>query len=142
MVTTITNGKRHSTSIRAGVHAMIADESKEMGGDDLGPTPYDFLITALGCCTGMTLGMYARRKGWDLQEIRVHLKHEKVYASDSENFDQASRKIDLIERKIELTGELDDKQRERLMQIADMCPVHKTLNREIRIRSSLMIEES
>ena len=138
MVTTVTKGKSITTSIRSGVHAMIADESVDYGGGDLGPTPYDFLIAALGSCTGMTISMYARRKGWDLKEIRVHLKHEKIYSTHAEHFEQPTHKIDVITRKIELSGELDAKQKIRLMEIADMCPVHKSLNREIRVNSSLM----
>ena len=137
MVTTITKGISLTTSIRAGVHAMIADEPKDYGGGDLGPSPYDYLIAALGSCTGMTLSMYARRKGWYLSEIKVNLKHEKVYAADCEDFEKPGSKIDMISRKIELRGELDDKQRKRLMEIADKCPVHKSLSREIRIQSTL-----
>ncbi|MEO0639656.1 MAG: OsmC family protein, partial [Bacteroidota bacterium] len=109
-----------------------------VGGDDLGPTPYDLLVAALGTCTGMTLRMYADRKGWDLQEVRVHLQHSKVYAEDQGEVESKKPMIDHIERVLELEGDLDEKQRARLVQIADKCPVHRTLHNEIKVETRLI----
>lgn len=109
----------YTTDILAGPHAMIADEPVEMGGNDFGPAPFELLNASLGSCTAMTLQMYARRKGCDLQEVRVHLSHAKK--------DTPKGKVDYFERIIELEGDLDDTQRSRLREIAYKCPVHKTL---------------
>ncbi len=119
----------YTTTIKAGEHYIIADEPTSVGGSDLGPSPYGFLMAALGACTSMTLRMYADRKNWPLQSVLVHLDHEKVHAQDSGN----AAKIDKISRSIELEGDLDDAQRQRLLEIADRCPVHKTLNSKISI---------
>ena len=121
----------YTTDIKAGNHALTADEPKDVGGNDFGPTPYDLLTSALGACTAMTLRMYADRKDWDLQEVRVHLEHGKIYNEDSESSDSKSKQIDHIERIVELEGNLDDKQRERLLEIANKCPVHRTLHGKV-----------
>ncbi|MEM9856289.1 MAG: bifunctional alpha/beta hydrolase/OsmC family protein [Bacteroidota bacterium] len=127
-----------TTELRAGRHSFIADEPASVGGKDLGPTPYDYLIAALGACTSMTLRMYADRQKWALEEAVVHLKHDKIHEEDCENCENSSAKIDQIEREIELIGNLSVAQREKLLEIADKCPVHKTLHNEIRVVSRLL----
>lgn len=123
----------YTTEIRAGKHALLADEPESVGGKDFGPTPYDLLISALGACTSMTLRMYADRKKWPLQEVLVHLEHAKIHETDCENEDDPSARIDQIKREIEVVGPLDDDQKKRLLEIAEKCPVHKTLTGELRI---------
>jgi putative redox protein len=130
-------GGGYRTEVRAGSHAFVADEPEDIGGTDTGPTPYDLLLAALGSCTGMTLRMYADRKDWPLREATVRLKHEKIHAKDCEDCESSDGKIDRIERTIEVTGDLDDDQRQRLLEIANKCPVHRTLHNEIHVVSSL-----
>ncbi|MEO0583372.1 MAG: bifunctional alpha/beta hydrolase/OsmC family protein [Bacteroidota bacterium] len=133
----IRTGTTFTTEVRAGSHTFLADEPLSVGGDDLGPTPYDLLVAALGTCTGMTLRMYADRKGWDLQEVRVHLQHSKVYAEDQGEVESKKPMIDHIERVLELEGNLNEKQLLRLVEIADKCPVHRTLHNEIKVETRL-----
>ncbi len=116
-----------TTQIVADQHTLMADEPESAGGHDLGPDPYDLLVASLGACTGMTLRMYANHKKWPLEEVRVHLQHQKIYAEDCSEC-QEKNKIDHIERIIELEGPLDEQQKKRLIEIADKCPVHKTLS--------------
>jgi putative redox protein len=118
------------TEITAGKHTLAADEPASVGGTDKGPTPYDYLLGALGSCTAMTLRMYADRKEWPLDSVTVRLSHGKIYADDCANCETETGKIDRIEREIELEGDLDDAQREKLLEIADKCPVHRTLTSE------------
>jgi putative redox protein len=108
-----------------------------VGGTETGPTPYDYLLAALGSCTGMTLRMYADRKGWPLEAATVELSHEKIHAEDCEHCDTTEGKVDHVERTIELTGDLSADQRDRLLEIANMCPVHRTLHGEIDVTSAL-----
>lgn len=124
--------------IRSGTHRLAADEPVELGGTDTGPSPYDFLLAALGSCTSITLRMYADRKGWPLQGVTVRLRHEKIHAQDCADCETRVGKIDRIERQIELAGPLDDSQRQRLLEIASMCPVHRTLHAEVRVTSTLV----
>ncbi|MCO4772504.1 MAG: OsmC family protein [Deltaproteobacteria bacterium] len=124
-VHTATGSGGFRTEVKAGRHRMIADEPASVGGTDEGPTPYGYLLAALGACTSMTLRMYAERKGWPLEEACVHLTHAKVHALDSEG---RTGRIDRIERTLELRGPLDVEQRARLVEIADKCPVHRTLH--------------
>ncbi|RMH11850.1 MAG: alpha/beta fold hydrolase, partial [Gemmatimonadetes bacterium] len=114
----------YRTEIWARGHSLGADEPESLGGGDTGPTPYDLLLAGLGACTGITLRMYADRKGWPLETIRVALRHEKRHARDCTDCgEDRPAKLDHIERRIALTGELSDEQRARLMEIADKCPV-------------------
>jgi putative redox protein len=124
-------------TVRSGKHVLPADEPVANGGNDTGPDPYAYLLAALGACTAMTLRMYARQKKWPLQKVRVQLKHDKIYAADCESCETKEGKVDRIERLIELDGPLDDEQRTRLHQIADRCPVHRTLTSEILIQTRL-----
>lgn len=131
-----------TTEIRAGDHTLLADEPVAYGGANLGPNPYDLLNAALGACTSMTLRMYADRKKWPLKEAIVHLKHDKVYAEDCASCKEGGSKLDQLSREVELVGELDEEQRRRLMEIADRCPVHKTLTSEISIMTKELKNQS
>jgi len=119
----------YTSDVQAGRHGIVADEPEEFGGNDFGPSPYELLNASLGACTSMTLHMYARRKKWDLQNVKVHLSHSKTtfYHDDMKDLDAKKSKIDRFERVIELEGDLTDEQRSRLMEIANKCPVHRTL---------------
>ncbi len=130
-------GKGYRTEIQAGGHKLIADEPVSVGGSGMGPNPYDYLTAALGSCTSMTIRMYADRKGWPLESVSVWLKHQKIHAQDCEECESKTGKIDLIEREIELTGPLDKEQRQRLLEIADRCPVHRTLHSEVVVKTKL-----
>lgn len=109
----------------AGGHSFVTDEPVAKGGEGAGPDPYDLLSAALGSCTSMTLGLYARRKQWPLESVTVHVTHENVARSDANG---AARNVDVFTREIELVGPLDDEQRARLLEIANKCPVHRTLS--------------
>ena len=124
---------RFAQVVSAGRHQFVMDEPLSVGGDDDGPTPYDMLNAALGACTAMTVRMYARRKEWPLTSVRVALVHDKVHAADCEDCDSREGKVDRIVRVVELQGELNDAQRARLIEIADRCPVHRTLHSEVNI---------
>jgi uncharacterized OsmC-like protein len=126
--------------IRAGSHELFADEPIESGGTDTGLSPYDLLLAALGSCTSMTIGLYARRKKWPLQEVIVSLWHSKIHAADCAECETREGKIDRIEREIELIGSLNSEQRTKLIEIADKCPVHRTLASEINIRTKDKVE--
>ena len=128
---------RLAQEILVGRHRLAADEPREAGGSDLGPNPYDLLLAALGACTSMTLRLYADHKEWPLERTTVRLSHEKIHATDCADCETREGKIDQIEREIELAGPLDAQQRQRLLEIAEKCPVHRTLHSEIKIRSRL-----
>jgi putative redox protein len=120
-----------------GRHQLIADEPLPAGGTDAGPNPYELLLMSLGACTAMTLRLYARRKQWPLERIAVRLRHTRIHAEDCAECETKSGLVDRIECEIELAGPLDAAQRTRLMEIAEMCPVHRTLTSEINIQSRL-----
>lgn len=132
-----TGSSGYTVAIRAGSHRWLADEPVSVGGADAGPSPYDLLAAALGACTAMTLRMYARQKGLPLQQVRVRLKHAKVHASDCAHCETKAGRIDRIEREIAIDGALDEMQRQRLLEIADKCPVHRTLHGEVDVVSRL-----
>jgi putative redox protein len=136
-VTTSTTHEGFFTELFANGHAMIADEPVKYGGTDRGPTPYDYLLAGLGACTSMTLQMYARLKKIPLKKAVVRLTHEKIHAEDCGHCEATDGKIDRMEREIELIGELSNEQRLRLLEIAERCPVHKTLHSEVDIVSKL-----
>lgn len=120
-----------------GRHRLLADEPVEAGGNDRGPGPYELLLMALGACTTMTLRLYANRKKWPLTRIAVRLRHGRIYAQDCADCETKEGMLDRIELAIELQGPLDAEQKKRLMEIADKCPVHRTLTSEIKISSRL-----
>src|SRR3954452_7530644 len=132
----ITSGdSRFLQEISIGPHWFKADELVASGGGDGGPDPYELLLAALGACTSMTLRMYADRKGWALKTVRIRLTHEKIYAQDCADCETKNGMLDLIKREISLVGELADEQPQRLLEIANKCPVHRTMTSEIRIHT-------
>lgn len=116
-------------------HDWVADEPLELGGDDRGPTPYDHLLAALGTCTSMTIGLYAARKRIPLEAVEIELEHGREHAADCAECSDADAKIDVIDRSIRLKGDLTAEQRTRLLEIADRCPVHRTLENRIEIKT-------
>jgi putative redox protein len=129
------NARRFTQEIVVGPHRLAADEPEDMGGNDVGPTPYDLLLAALGSCTSMTVGVYARRKGWPLQDVTARLRHSRIHATDCIECETKEGKIDRIELDIELVGPLNDGQRSKLLEIAKKCPVHRTFLSEIDIKT-------
>ena len=132
MSVTVSIGKEnYTTKVEMPNHQLIADEPEELGGKDLGPSPFELLSSALGTCTAITMKMYADRKGWPIDEIKIHLTlaQEKEGIVMHSNFNQ----------KIEITGDLDEKQRARMLLIASKCPVHKTLKGEVKIETTLVL---
>jgi putative redox protein len=137
MVTAHIGADGYRTKIDAGRHAMIADEPIEAGGSDEGPTPYDLILAALGACTAITLRMYADRKGWPLEAVVVRLDHGRSHAADEQQCEHRPVRLDQIDRTLELSGPLTEEQRVRLAEIADRCPVHRTLDAGLRITTHL-----
>ena len=129
---------RFQQEIKAGAHRFLADEPLAAGGADSGPNPYDFLLAALGACTAMTLRLYAERKALRLDRVAVRLHHAKVHAADCETCERKEAKVDRIERGIVLEGELDAQERSRLLEIADKCPIHRTLTAGVEIATSAL----
>ncbi|HSH39396.1 MAG TPA: OsmC family protein [Chthoniobacterales bacterium] len=121
-------------NVESGRHRFSVDEPASVGGTDTAATPYDLLLAALGSCTSMTVGLYARKKRMPLENITVSAWHSKIHATDCEECETREGRIDRIEVAIELTGDLSEEQRVRLLEIAKMCPVHRTLTSEISVR--------
>lgn len=133
MVLAQTDQEPYITQIKAGDFQLLADEPEDMGGQNRGPNPYELLGSSLAACTTMTLRMYADRKNWPLESIRVHVDYDADYAEDVQHCEEESRRLGRFIRKIELIGDLDEKQQDRLMQMANRCPVHRTLESGISV---------
>jgi len=131
------NREHYRSEVYAGTHVLVADEPKEVGGTDAGPSPYGYLSSALGACTAITLRMYADRKQWPLEGVNVRLTHNKIHAQDCADCETKEGRIDKFEREIELRGSLSPEQKQRLLEIADKCPVHQTLHSEVLIETHL-----
>jgi uncharacterized OsmC-like protein len=125
------------TEVMANGYTLVADEPIRMGGTNSGPAPYDHLLAALGSCTAMTLRIYADRKKWPLESVALRLQHQKVYRRDCEECETKDRKIDRIGLELELRGPLEESQRRRLLEIAERCPVHRTLESEVLVETRL-----
>ncbi|HEV7664865.1 MAG TPA: OsmC family protein [Chloroflexota bacterium] len=123
--------------IQVGEHTLLADEPLSDGGTDLGPNPYDLLLSALGACTAMTLTLYARRKGWPLEGVEVALSHEKIHAQDCADCETRVGYLDKITKQLTLHGPLNAEQRQHLAEIAERCPVQRTLTHEIKIEQRM-----
>ena len=136
VIVTETGAGGYTRQIAAGRHRLVADEPSPVG-DDTGPTPYDLVLAGLGACTSMTVRMYADRKRWPLEKVQVTLRHSRIHAKDCATCETTNGYIDQIDCDVELTGDLDDTQRQRLLHIAERCPVHQTLTSEVRITTSL-----
>ena len=121
--------------IEIGSHELFADEPVSYGGTDTGASPYDLILAALGSCTSMTIGLYARKRSWPLEKITVSLTHSKIHAKDCDDCETKDGRIDRIEMEIHLEGALSEEQRAKLMEIAGKCPIHQTLTHEINIRT-------
>ena len=128
------NGLRQTIEARG--HTIVADEPVDAGGGDAGPTPYELLLGALGACIAMTLRMYAARRGWPLESVEVHLEHDRVHTRDCENCDdpRANAALDRITERIALQGPLNAEQRTRLLEIAERCPVRRTLRQPVIVQ--------
>ena len=124
--------------ITTGNHTLIADEPLEAGGSNAGPDPYSFLLAALGACTAMTLQIYARRKEWPLEGVEVSLRHSRIHAEDCAECETREGMLDKIDKELVLYGALDAEQRQRLAEIAERCPVERTLTREVVIQQRLV----
>lgn len=131
--------ERFTTAIIAGGHRMQADEPKSFGGNDFGPSPYGFLSSGLAACTAMTLRLYADRKGWDLGDVAVHVSHSKTHAADCSDCEAGGSKIDKFVRRIEFSAQLTAEQHGRLLEIADKCPVHRTLEATSQVETTIGI---
>ena len=131
-----TGAGTYTQEIIAGNHRLVADEPRPVG-DDAGPNPYDLLLGALGACTSMTVRMYADRKSWPLEKVRVTLRHARIHVKDCADCETGTGMIDHIDRDIELIGSLDDAQRQRLLGIAERCPVHQTLTSTVHVTTLL-----
>ncbi len=119
----------------AGSTPLRASGPKSVGGTDLGFTPYQLVSAGLGACTSMTIRMYARRKGWPLEHVSVEVEHGKIHAADCETCETTAGKVDVFRRGIRLVGALTEEQRARCMEIADKCPIHRTLESEIKVET-------
>lgn len=134
---TETGSGTYTQQITAGPHQFFADEPQPIS-ENVGPTPYDLLLAGLGACTSMTVRMYANKKGWPLERVEVSLHHNRIHAEDCAKCETTKGWISHIDRTITLIGDLDDVQRQRLLEIAERCPVHQTLTSEVDIATSLV----
>ena len=137
VVTATTYASGFRTDVVAGGHAMVADEPASVGGGNEGPSPYDLLSAALATCTSMTLKMYARHKKLELRSVTVRVQHGREHARDCVGCERRHGMIDVFDRELTIDGDLTHQQRQRMLEIADRCPVHKTLHNEIRVRTVL-----
>lgn len=128
-----------TTSIQTKNHTLVADEPKDIGGDDFGPSPYEYLNAALAACTVMTLKMYANRKKWDLYEVYVYISHSRKHSDDLDLEVDKPKYLDYISKKLKFVGNLSDEQEERLKEIASRCPVHKTLESQVVFQTEIII---
>ena len=137
---TVTDGGpgKFTVDIAVGAHHLAGDEAKDIGGDDTGPAPHEFLLAGLGACTVMTLKLYAARKQWPLEHVAVRLTRRKIKAADCPDCRTTEGEVEEMTREITLTGPLDADTRARLLDLANKCPVHKTLTGEIKIRTALV----
>lgn len=126
------------TDIETSSHVLTADEPASVGGGGAGPNPYELLLAALGACSAMTIRLEADRKGWPLQSASLALRHERRHAEDCVECDDPSARLDHIDIDLQLQGDLTDEQRDRLREVADRCPVHKTLTGDLRITTKLI----
>ena len=120
-------------------HHISSDEPTSVGGADLGMNPYELLLGALGACTSMTIRMVAERKGWPLRSVAVTLKHARIHSKDCNDCESSDGQVSIIERTVKLEGDLDEAQRAKLAEIADKCPVHRTLTNEIKVRTTVLL---
>ena len=125
------------TEVEVGGHRLVVDEPLTVGGADQGPTPYEMLLAGLGACTAMTLRLYADRKKWPLERARISLRHRKVHAQDCVDCVTKPAKMDVVDRIITLDGSLTEEQRAKLLEIAERCPVHQTLQGQIQVNTRL-----
>ncbi len=136
VVVTESGARPYGQRITAGGHQLIADEPAAVGGADSGPTPYDLLLAGLGACTAITVRMYADRKGWPLRQTTVRLRHRRIHAKDCAGCETRTGQLDQIVREMQFEGELTDEQRARLLDIAERCPVHRTLHSEVLVSTT------
>lgn len=127
---------KFTQDVRSRQHHLVADEPTDVGGADLGPGPYELLLAALGACTSMTLRMYAERKKWPLRGVEVKLRHRRVHAKDCEECETKDGRLEVFERVVHIDGDLDETQRSRMLEIADKCPVHRTLLGTVEVHTS------
>ena len=134
-VSTKVGGPGYRADVTARAHNFVIDEPTALGGTDAGPTPYEYLLGALSGCTAMTLRLYANRKGWPLESVEVKMRTSRSHEVDCENCEKTAVGITRIERKVEMHGPLTDEQKQRLLEIADRCPVKQTLERGIKVET-------
>lgn len=128
--------EKFTATLTVGNHELVADEPVSVeGGKDKGPDPYDYLLMSLGSCSVMTVKMYARRKGWEVGELYMELRHNKRHVEDCGHCEDPSSKIDVIEKELVVEADLSDEQLDKLLEISNKCPVHRTLMEDIKIES-------